>query len=108
MPEDRRPHTDMGGAELDRDREIGAHAHRQVFQAVARGDLGGQREMRRRRLVDRRDAHQPGNDEAVCVAAARKERIRLAGRDAGLLRFFTGVELDEQLRLLFLRIDFLG
>ena len=41
--------------------EIGAHAHRQEFQAVAPRDLGGEREMRRRRLAERRNAHQPGD-----------------------------------------------
>ena len=55
----------MGGAELDRDRKIGAHAHRQVLQPVARGDLRGQREMRRRRIVDRRNAHQAGNFQPI-------------------------------------------
>src|SRR3954470_15886652 len=52
----RRADADMGGAELDRDREVRAHAHRQTLEPVARGDLGSQREMRRRRVIDRRNA----------------------------------------------------
>ena len=38
-PENRRAHAHMGGAELDRNRKIGAHAHRQVFHPFARGNL---------------------------------------------------------------------
>jgi hypothetical protein len=98
----------MRGAELDRDRKIGAHAHRQILQAIARSDLGCQREMRRRGIVDRRDAHQAGNDEAIFLAAACNEGVGLAGRDAGLLRLLAGVQLDEQFRAFVLRIDFLG
>ena len=67
-----------------------------VLQPVARGDLRGQREMRRRRILDRRNAHQAGNRQAVFVAAAGDEGIRLRRRDAGLLRLLAGVELDEQ------------
>ena len=108
MSENRRADAHMGGAELDRDREVGAHAHRQIFQPVARGDLRGQRKMRRRRIVDRRDAHQAGNLQPVLLAAGGNEGVGLAGRDAGLLRLLAGIELDEQFRPLFLRIDFLG
>src|SRR5690349_4950601 len=46
----RRPHSDGG-------RKIGAHAHRQKLEPVARRDLGGEREMRPGRLVERRNAH---------------------------------------------------
>src|SRR5262245_6377786 len=52
-PEDRRPDPDMRGPKLDRNSKIGAHAHRQVFQAVARGDFCCQREMRGGGVVDR-------------------------------------------------------
>src|ERR1035437_10666329 len=72
-PEDRRADAHMGGAELDRDREVGAHAHRQFRKTVARGDLRGQREMRRRRIANRRNAHQAGNRQAIFFAAAGNE-----------------------------------
>src|SRR5579871_5788135 len=108
MPEDRGPHADMRGAELDGDGVVGAHAHREIRQPVARGDLGGQREMRRRRLVYRRDAHQAGNLQVVDVAAGRDETVGLAGRDAGLLRLLAGVDLDEKLRVPVLGFDFFG
>ncbi len=75
---------------------------------IAEPDLGRQREMRRRRLADRRDAHQAGYDQAVFVAAARDEGVGLAGRDAGLLRLLAGIELNEQFRPLALGINFLG
>src|SRR5580692_980694 len=108
MPEYRGPDTDMRGTELDRGREIGAHAHRQMLQAVARGDLRGQYEMWRRRLVHRRDAHQACDGEAITLAAACDEAIRLAGRDTRLLRLLAGVDLHEQFGALVLRIDFFG
>jgi 2-keto-4-pentenoate hydratase len=104
----RRAHAHMGRAERDRDRKIGAHAHRQILQPVARGNLRGQREMRRRGVVERRDAHQAGNFQTVFVAAAGNEAVGLARRDARLLRLLAGIELDEQLRPPFLGNDFLG
>ena len=82
MSEYRRADAHMGRAELDRGREIGAHAHRQILQPVARGDLCGQCEVRRRRIVDRRNAHQAGNRQAVFFAAAGYEGIRLGWGDA--------------------------
>ena len=54
-------------AQLDGDGEVGAHAHRQVLQVIAGGDLCGQREMRRRRIADRRDAHQAVEMKQVAV-----------------------------------------
>ena len=103
VPENRRADAHMGGAELNGGRKIGAHAHRQFLQAVARRDLRGQREMRRRRIVDRRNAHQPGNFQAIFVAAGRDEGVRLIRRHARLLRLLAGVELHEQFRRPFLR-----
>ena len=58
LAEDRRADPDMRGAEGDRGFEIAAHAHAELRQAVALGDLGQQREMRRRLLIGRRDAHE--------------------------------------------------
>ena len=98
----------MRGTELDRDGEVGAHAHRQLRQTVARGDLGGQREMRPRRVVDGRNAHQAGNPQTIFVAAAGNEGVGVGRRHAGLLRLLAGIELDEQFQRAFLRIDFLG
>src|ERR1700758_2702518 len=108
LPEDRAADADMGGAELYSGGEIGAHAHRQIRHAVARGDFCRQREMRRRRLVNGRDAHQAGNHEPIIVATALDERIRLLWRDARLLRLLAGIELHEQLRMPFLGFDLLG
>src|SRR3954447_24504565 len=95
----------MGGAEHDRGREVGAHAHREIGQPVTRRDLSGQREMRRRRLVERRNAHQPRYLKAVAVAAACDEGVGFGWRYAGLLRLLAGIELDEQLRKALLAAD---
>ena len=64
--------------------------------------------MRRRRLVGRRNAHQPADREPIVVAAARQERIGVLRQHAGLLRLGAGVDLDEQQRPAALLGDLLG
>ena len=78
------------------------------FKPVAFRDLRGEREMRRGRIVDRRDAHQPGNRQTIGVAARSDKIIGVRRRDAGLLRLLAGVELHEQIRPAILLRDFLG
>jgi len=75
MPKNRGTDANMSGAELDCCGKIGAHTHREIFQPVVRSDFRGQREMRRRRFVDRRDAHQAGNHQAIFLPAARNEGV---------------------------------
>src|SRR4051812_3142065 len=98
----------MGSAELDGNGEIGAHAHRQFRQAIASRDFSGQREMRGRRIVKRRDAHQTGNLQTIMVAAAGDKAVSLRWSHASLLRLFPSVDLDKQLRPTILRNDLLG
>ena len=86
--------ADMGGAEPHRRLVVGAHAHADLGQAVARGHLGQQGEVQRRLLVDRRDAHQPDDRQLVDVAAGGDEGIDVVRQDAGLLRLLAGVDLD--------------
>ena len=89
--------------------EIGAHAHREQLQPVALGDLGEQREMRRRRLLGRRDAHQALDRQAVLARGRRRGRRRPRPADhAGLLRLLAGIDLDEQARRPALLRDLLG
>ena len=78
---------------------VGAHPHRQQLEPIARGDLRGEREVRRRRLFGRRDAHQPRNRQAVSVAAPDDEGIGVFRMNARLLRLGAGVEFDEQERI---------
>ena len=96
-PEDRGADANMRCAELDRDGEVGAHTHRQLLQAIARGDFCGQRKVRRRRLVDRRDAHHTGDREPVGLPARRNETVRLGRSNTRFLCFLASVELYEQL-----------
>src|ERR1035437_9435492 len=70
LAENRAADPHMSSAQLDRGHEIRAHAHRQQLEPVAPRDLGGEREMRPRRLVERRNAHQPRNGQAVDRADA--------------------------------------
>ena len=88
----------MGRPERDRDSKIGAHSHRQQFEAVALGDLRGERKVRRRRLVQWRNAHQARHRKAVAVAAGGEKRVGLLRFDTRFLRFAAGVYLDKQLR----------
>ena len=85
----------MGRAELDRDLEIGAHAHAQLSEAVARGDPGEQREVQGRLLVLGRDRHQAHDRQAEIVAAGGDEGVGIGRPDACLLRLLAGVDLDE-------------
>ncbi len=75
-------------------------------------DFGEQREVRRHDIVDRRNAHQPVDREPVHVAAARDERIHVAGKHARLLRLLARIDLHEQAEapplLLHLRRDRAG
>ncbi len=73
------PH--MGRAELDRGLKIRAHAHRRSSSPLRAAIFASQREMRRRRLVERRNAHQPGNRRAHSRPGRRAgTRRRLRGR----------------------------
>ena len=79
--EDRAADAHMRRAEFDGDFEIAAHAHRQDFDSVARGDLVEQSEMRRGLLIDRRDAHEARNIELQIVAAIGDKVVRLFRQD---------------------------
>src|SRR3546814_12768125 len=65
--------------------------------AVAAGDLAKEREVQRRLLVERRDAHEAGKPEPQ-DAALGDEGVGLARSDAGLLRLLAGIHLDVALR----------
>jgi len=97
-PENRRTYPHMGGAELDRNRKIGAHIPiDRFFSPVARGrsfavsakcgagaSLTGGMHIR------------AGNRQAVFVAAGRDEGVGVGkGATPALLRLLTGIELDE-------------
>src|SRR5205823_9008883 len=86
---------DMGGAEADRFLEIGAHAHAEDLQVVAPGDFAQQREMRSRFLVERRHAHQADDRKIEPLPAFADKPVRIGRHYAGLLRFLSGVYLDE-------------
>ncbi len=96
--EDRAADAHMRRAEFDRRLEIPAHAHAEQRQTVLARQLLQQREMRRGRLIRRRDAHQSLHRQPQFVAAQRNEAGGVFRRDAGLLRFLARVYLDEQRR----------
>ena len=65
----------------------------------AASQLVKQSEMRRRRISDRRNAHQPRLMARPCTSAAAFHEVhRLARRNAGLLRLLSRIDLNEQLR----------
>ena len=88
----------MSRAELDGQLEIGAHAHGEICDAVAPGDGGQQREMRRALFIFRRDAHEAIDGEAEASAAIGDEGIRLLRHNARLLRFAPGIDLHIESR----------
>ena len=96
--QNRRADTYVRRAEAHRHLEVAAHAHAQFIEAVAAGDLAKQREVQRRLLVDRRNAHQAAHRQRQLLSAGPHQAIGLFRHDAGFLRLFAGVHLDEQLR----------
>ena len=61
-------------------------------------DLGQQREMRCRHILERRNAHQPVDRKPMHRLAALDEGVGLLRQDACLLRLGAGVDLDQQAR----------
>src|ERR1700731_1914208 len=94
FPKNRAADPYMGRAELDREFEIGAHAHRERQNPIARGDLVQKREMRRGLIVDGWNAHEARNFEAVVLAAACDEGVRHLRQDTRLLRLGACIDLD--------------
>ena len=62
--------------------------------------------MNGRLLVDRRDAHQAGDIQLQVIAAHRYKGSGLLWRNACLLRFLAGVDLNEELERLGLLCHF--
>lgn len=86
----------MGRAELRGDFKIAAHAHRERLEAVSGGDFRKEGEMRRRRLISRRNAHESVDFEPEFGAAPPDKGIRFLRRDACLLQLLAGIDLDEE------------
>lgn len=86
----------MRSAQLDRQRIIGAHAHRKIRKTVAAGDLSKHGEVRRCVTRARRNTHQADNRELKLLAAPLDKRVRLIRQDAALLRLAARVDLNIQ------------
>ncbi len=78
--------------------EVRAHSHRQLGQAVARGDVRQEREVQRGLFIHGRDAHQTLDCEAAVRADRVQKRVHIRRQDARLLGFFAGVDLDVEPR----------
>src|SRR5438132_106378 len=98
--------ADVGGAEADRDFEIGAHAHAEAVKPVLAREFGKQREMRGGHLIHRRNAHQAANRQLVRLAAQVDEFRRVERKYTGLLRLLARVHLDEEERALLRPLEF--
>src|SRR5690606_32071547 len=92
-PEDRRADANGSRAEPDGDIVIARHAHRQIGHASLARQLLQKREMRSGIFVERRNAHQTVDRQAMDLPAALDESRRVAWSDTGLLRLGTGVDL---------------
>lgn len=88
----------MRRTEIDGGLEIFAHAHGKFRQAVARGNLRQQRKMRSRRLIHRRNTHQPDRLQPISLPDPGEKIIHIGRCDPGLLVLRSGVDLDEQFR----------
>lgn len=87
---------------------IRAHAHAQVFNVVAAGNVSQQIKMRRGVFVSRRDTHQSGNAQTMLITARRDEPVSVGRQCAGLLRLLTRIDLQVQIRVTPLRLDLTG
>ena len=88
----------MGCPKPDCDLVIPAHAHAFDFQTMAIGNLAQQGKMRGRLFIHRRDAHQALDRQVKVITAHLDEIIRILWRNSGLLFFFAGIDLNEQIR----------
>ena len=70
----------MGRAEPDGDFVIGGHPHAQPVKTVAASNIGQQRKVQRRLLVERWEAHQANHVEANIVDALRDQGVRFPRR----------------------------
>lgn len=88
----------MRGAEADGRFVVAAHPHAEFFEPCIARELEQEREVECGFFIGGRDAHQARNRQRVVHAARVDEGERFARGDAGLLRFFAGVDLDEEFR----------
>jgi len=88
-----RADSDMGRPQADGGFEVGAHTHGESGQAVRPGDLGQKREVGRRGLGGRGDAHQTLRRKLINAPADLDKGVDLSGGRAGLLRLLAGVDL---------------
>jgi len=110
MSKNRRADAHMRGAELDGDGKNRRSFPSTDFFSPLRGrNLGGQCEMRRRRLVDRRNAHQARKPAGRIFSRQLAMKPSASpGATPALLRFFAGIELNEKRGALAAGSDFLG
>jgi len=89
----------MGGTAVDCFLKIAAHAHAQAGQTVAPGNVTQQFKMPARRFFEGWNAHETGDGEPGPTTAKGYETVRPIRKDACLLRFAAGIDLNEELRV---------
>src|SRR5437762_6210164 len=92
--ENRPPDAHHRRAFLDRDLEILAHSHRQLFESDLIAQLAKTPEMLSR-IADRRDGHQSDQLDSLNRVNLLHDILYVFGRDAALLRLVTNVELQQ-------------
>ncbi len=93
-PKHRRPKPYMRGPQHNRLFEIPAHAHAEFCKPMLRRQLFQQREMQRRRFIDRGNRHQPVNHKTNRTAMCQ-QRGQTLNRHTGLLVFRAGIDLHK-------------
>lgn len=86
--------ADGGGARLDGEGEVVAHAHVDIREVVTVGEVAEPAEVGDGRLVTRRDGHDSGQGQGE-VAGQGDEGVGVVGIDPGFLRFAAEVDLDQ-------------
>ena len=88
--------------------EVSAHAHAQIPEIIAPGNLAQKLKMPLRSIIHGRNAHQARYVQSMLVSAFRDETVGISDTHAGFLLFIAGIDLNEKFKLPLLFCQFLG
>lgn len=88
--------------------EVPAHAHAEIPQFIAPGDLTQKFKMPVGSIIHRRNAHQARYVQSMPGPAFRDEAVGVSHAHTGLLLFIPSIDLNEKFKLPLLLCQFLG
>ena len=85
---------------------VSTHAHTQSLNSIALCNVRKKVKVRRGIFICRRDAHQPGDVQTNLITTRGNEPVSIFWQCSGLLGFLAGVDLQKQIRVPALSLDF--